>query len=239
MPTFFGSELANNTTGSAVQYDLITIDTENALLALAGKASPSVVQTAVDTGPINLPEPLSGIGDWIGKVIDMLFGTKQPTDPSPPVYTETHYDFQENEAMTMTLPVSADGGSTVDRFESFKLMGIHSVNAAHVDETCRVEKSFMMIPTGSKTFYRSRGTLKTDWSIGSNPDTHDEWVSWCKSKGVGGSTTVMIFTKYTVKAYNNGGVGFGRGLVIDLKKVNLTPSQRYNTTTVKLLNVTH
>ncbi|HEX5622824.1 MAG TPA: hypothetical protein VFX57_00155, partial [Sulfuricurvum sp.] len=255
---FFNTTLLNkNTSGSVVKSELITLDTENALLALAGKVAPAKVQTAATSAPTSLS---SGMFGWMSNIMSMMFGTTTATSTTP-VYSETNYQFTDSEAMTMTLPVTKDNGGTIDRFETFKLMGIHSTNAAQGsgDETCTVEKKetsssfFFFFPSGTvtsyETFYKSKGTTATAWSMKlqtggffffptyTTYDTHNEWVSWCASKGVGGSSTDGA--TYTVKSYNNNGIGLGRALILDLKKVTLTPEDPLNTVEIKLINVTH
>lgn len=194
-------------------------------------------------------------------MMNMMFGTTTAA-PTTPVYSQRNYQFTDSEAMTMTIPVTRDGGRTVDRFETYKLMGLHSTDGAQGagDETCIVEKkepttSFFFFPTGtstsSETFYKSKGTTTTAWSmklqtgttmffipVYTTYNTHQLWVSWCAAKGVGGSSTDGSKT-YTVKSYNNNGIGLGRGLILDLKKVTLDPGDPLNSTQFKLINVTH
>ncbi|MGA9045754.1 hypothetical protein [Sulfuricurvum sp.] len=254
---FFNTTLLKkNTSGSAVKSDLITLDTENALLALAGKITPAKVQTTATSAPTSL---FSGMFNWMSKMMSMMFGTTTVTATTP-VYSETNYQFTDAEAMTMTLAVTKDGGATVDRFETFKLMGIHSTNAAQGsgDETCTVEKKettySFFFPTGTattyETFYKSKGSTATAWSMKlqtggfifmptyTTYNTHQLWVSWCAGKGVGGSSVDGGKT-YTVKSYNNNGIGLGRGLILDLKKITLKPTDPLSTTQIKLITVTH
>lgn len=190
-------------------------------------------------------------------MMNMMFGTTTAAATSP-VYKERNYQFTDNEAMTMTIPVTKDGGKTVDRFETYKLMGLHSTDAAQGtgDDTCTVEKketttSFFFFPSGtsisSETFYKSKGTTPTTMKLPSGffstIDTHKEWTDWCSPKSVGYTVTSGGFfsasATYKITAKNNGGIGLGRGLVLDLKKVTLDPGDILNTTQFKLINVTH
>lgn len=252
---FFNTTLlSKNTSGSSVKSEIITLDTENALLALAGKVAPTKVQTKATSTPTTLT---SGMFSWMTNMMNMMFGTITAAATTP-VYTETNYQFTDSEAMTMTLPITKDAGSTVDRFETYKLMGIHSTNAAQGtgDETCTVEKkeattSFFFFPSGtsvsSETFYKSKGTTTTTMTLSSGfmstMNTHNEWTDWCRPKSVGYSVSAGGFftasATYTITAKNSGGIGLGRGLVLDLKKVTLDPGDPLNTTEFKLINVTH
>ncbi|MDD5717753.1 MAG: hypothetical protein PHW64_08095 [Sulfuricurvum sp.] len=270
---FFNTTLLNkNTSGSAVKYDLITIDTENALLALMGKIAPTKVQTTATSAPTSL---FAGMFIWMSKMMSMMFGTTTATSTTP-VYSETNYQFTDAEAMTMTLAVTKDGGSTVDRFDTFKLMGIHSTNGSKAgDGTCTVERNKITTTSGwpstttttsvitTETYYKSQesNTSKTliqrdisgsfsffSWFTDTKLDTHKEWMGWCNemntanktsetdsTTGFGTSTT----TVYTITNYSSAGTGLGRGLILDLKKVTLTPENPFNTTEFKLINVTH
>jgi len=189
--------------------------------------------------------------------MNMMFGTTTAA-PTTPVYSQRNYQFTDSEAMTMTMPVTKDGGKTVDRFETYKLMGLHSTDGAQGtgDDTCTVEKKetttmFFFFPTGtstsSETFYKSKGTTPTTMSMTSgffsNIDTHKEWTDWCSPKSIGYSVTSGGFftssATYTITAKNSGGIGLGRGLILDLKKVTLDPGDPLNSVQFKLTNVTH
>lgn len=246
---------------SEVDVNTITIDTENALLAAAGKVNSTSYQqvsASTDTQKLSLlQQMIKPMMSMMDMMKTMMFGSSKSTIVADPV--EIKYDLSAK-PMTLTLAVTNDG-SQIDRFETFKLTGLRSTYGDRVNQ-CSVKYSGIFGFGGwTATFYESQGTTVTSRTKGTI-NTHAEWVNWCQEstgkkgmfdylsdwstggvfnpfnwmQGMWSGMMTMFFGDYSIIDFKN---ILKRGLILDLQKETLSPVNSLNTTTIKLINVTH
>lgn len=247
-----------------VDVNTITIDTENSLLAAAGQVSGISYQKVTGTTDTEkltfLQQLIKPMATMMTMMKTMMFGSSKSTIVADPV--ETKYDFSAK-PMSLTLAVT-NNGSQINRFETFKLMGLRSTYGDMVNE-CTVKKSPGMLSWSSwtDTFYQYKGTISTSPHTNGSINTHGEWVDWCQEannkkgmfdylmnwstggvfnpfnwmQGIWSAFTTFLFGDYSITDFKN---VLKRGLILDLKKEqNLNPLDTLNTTTIKLINVKH
>jgi len=255
----------NLTHTTQIQSNFILGDTENALLAMTSQIEDVPYMKDVGGSDENKLSFLQNIIKPMVTMVDimknMMFGTDKKEIVSNPV--ERVYKFNENEAMTMTFPITNDG-TQIDDFAHFKLLKIRSVYADEIN-ACTVKKVPGMIsPSAWEDEFIEGGTLshkspnsrvwkKEVWDS-------DQWINWCQEaankKGMfdylfdwstGGfinplnwmkgmfSAFLIIFTgQYEITDFKN---SIQRGLILDLKKVDLDPISIRNTREIKILNI--
>ena len=243
-----------------IETNLIMGDTENALLAMTGKIEN--VPYMQDVGGSEndklsfLQEMLKPMETMIDFMKTMLFGSVKKENVEKTV--ERVYSFNENDAMTLSMAVT-NSGVEVDDFANFKLLKIRSVYGDMMN-SCTVKYSGMMgFGSWTKTFTEG-GTQSVD-----SPDSSfmhhetwndDQWISWCQeasgTKGIfdvlfdwssGGvlnplnwmsAMFSMFSSSYTVKDFTN---TIKRGLILDLKKVDLDPISARNTRKIEIKQI--
>ena len=255
-----------NLTGTTkVESNFLLADTENALLAMNAKLDgvPYLQDVGSDettklTFLQNIIKPMTTM---VGFMKGMLFGEKKKDIVADPV--QRVYSFNEDEAMTMTFPVTNDG-TQIDDFAHFKLLKIRSVYADEIN-SCTVKKKPGMLKPSSweETFYiggnvEQKSPNYTLWN--KEIWNSDEWVDWCQEatgkKGMftyllnwntGGFFNPFNWMRGFFQAFLNFLTGtyeitnftntVKRGLILDLKKVNLDPISKRNTREIQILHI--
>jgi len=234
-----------------VEANTITMDTENALLALTNKIDSVPYMQDVggndDTKLSFLQNMLKPMKTMIGFMKNMLFGSSKASIVPNPV--ERVYSYDEDEAMTLNFAITNDG-TQVDDFANFKLLKIRSVYGDMFD-SCRVHKSRGMLSWSkwTETFYIGGSKSKRNWD--GDKWNSDEWVDWCQEatgnrgmfdylfdwssgglfnpfnwmKGFFNMFLQFLFGEYTIEDFTS---QVNRGLILELQKVNLDPVGRYN-----------
>jgi hypothetical protein len=256
MPFFTNAKI------SEVDVSMITIDTENALLAAAGKASGKSYQqitASTDTQKLSfLQQMLKPMTTMMTMMKTMMFGSSKSTIVSNPV--EMTYDLS-SQPISLMLAVTNDG-SHIDNFQHFKLTALRSSYGDMMNQ-CSVKYSgaFFGFGAWNDTFYASKGSTVTSRTKGSI-NTHAEWIAWCQEstgkkgmfdyltdwssggvfnpfnwmQGMWSMFSSFFGGSYTITEFKN---ILKRGLILDLKKETLTPANTLNSTQFKLLNVKH
>jgi hypothetical protein len=256
----------NKTKTTQIQSNYILADTENALLAMTGKIDN--VPYLKDVAGTNdeklsfLSKLLKPMKTMYTTMKVMMFGTKKKDLVEKPV--ERVYNFSEDDAMTMTFPITNDG-SQIDDFASFKLLKIRSVYGDEMN-SCTVKKNWgfasptkwgpeIFVANGSISKKSPNSTIfkKEIWNS-------DEWLTWCQKatnrKGMfdylfdwstGGVLNPLNWMKGTFSAFISLFTGsyeitnftntVKRGLILDLKKVDLNPISRRNTREIQILKI--
>jgi len=255
-----------NLTGTTkIESNFLLADTENALLAMNAKLDgvPYLQDVAGNdaaklTFLQNIIKPMTTMVDMMK---GMFFGNDKKEIVADPV--QRVYSFNEDEAMTMTFPVTNDG-SQIDDFAHFKLLKIRSVYADEVN-SCSVKKTpgFISPSKWEDNFYEggnkeykspnSRIYRKEVWNS-------DQWIDWCQQatnkkgmfdyladwstagfinplnwiKGMYSAATSMFFGEFEITSIQN---TVHRGLILDLKKVNLDPISKRNTREIQILHI--
>ena len=289
MSMFTSTKPASNYT-----VDTIQADTENSLITFASSYTKKDI-TDYQNGIVY--EKQSSSTGLITGMIDMMkcmfFGCDVKDEVKEPM--DSYYSYSDDDAINLTMAVT-DEGTTIDGFETFKLMGIHSLsgneNTCEVRETKWNDKwtkhnfvgnesgevttttcdgfSFFGMCMGTtttttqtvlvtKTAKYMSETVQNNLGIDTDGDddlTSDEWLTWCdymvdKYQGevtTDCTTTFFMFTTckevtgeikedgYEVLSYINES---SRGLLLDLKRVELTPDDNAATLRYKLISTTN
>ncbi len=210
-----------------------------------------------------LQNMLKPMKTMFGFMSAMIFGSSKSTIVSKPV--ERVYKFNEDEAMTMTFAMTNDGTKVNDfaHFKLLKIRSVYGdkLNSCTVKKTAGVVGSVMggigSIIGGSndsswkETFYE--GDAKKH-----HGKTGDEWVDWCQQatgkkgifdyltdwksgamfnpvnwmKGIFSAFMSFFFGSYSIEDITN---DIGRGLILNLKKIEADPLSQRNTSTYKLM----
>lgn len=255
----------SHTNTTKIQSNFILADTENALLAMLGQMEKVPYMTDVagnETQQLsflqNIIKPMTAMFDLMKA---MFFGSDKQDIVADPA--ERVLSFNEDDAMTMTVPVTNDG-TQIDDFVHFKLLKMHSVYADNIN-SCRVVKVPGMISWSSwdHTFVEggnisekspnSRVWKKEVWNS-------DQWVKWCQEatnkkgmfdyladwstggpfnpfnwmKGMFTAFLTMFTGEFDIKEISN---SIQRGLVLEVEKVDLDPVSKRNTRKIKILNI--
>jgi len=249
-----------------IESNFLLADTENALLAMNSKIEgvPYFQDVAGDDEEKlsflqNLIKPMTAMA---GFMKGMLFGEDKKDIVADPV--ESVYSFDEDEAMTLTFPITNDG-SQVDDFAHFKLLKIRSVYADNMNSCTVKKKPGMLKPSswGPTTFYEggSDSQKSPNYTIFNKEYWNsDQWVDWCQEatgqkgmfdylfdwtkggifnpfqwmKGFFQSFLNMLTGTYEITDFTN---TVKRGLILDIKKVNLDPISKRNTREIRILNI--
>lgn len=248
-----------NASVTEIQSSYILGDTENALLAMTGKIENvpymSDIGGSDNTKLSFLKEMMKPMLTMMNMMKTMMFGSSKAPKVSDPV--ERVYAFSEDNAMTLSFAITNDG-TQVDDFENFKLLKIRSVYGDMLN-SCRVEKKpgFMSWSSWEETFYIG-GSLTKNGPNGSMDS--NEWVDWCQDatgkkgmfdyltnwstggmfnpfnwmRGMFSSFLTMMTGSYEIKAITN---KVARGLILDLKKVELDATSPLNTRKIETLEI--
>ncbi|MFT7860536.1 MAG: hypothetical protein ABXS93_06340 [Sulfurimonas sp.] len=249
----------NQTKTTEIQSSYILGDTENALLAMTGKIQNVPYMSDIggddDTKLSFLQEMFKPMTTMMGIMKSMMFGSDKASKVGTPA--ERVYTFDEDEAMRLTFAVTNDG-SQVDDFENFQLLKIRSVYG-DMFNSCTVKKKPGMFSWSSweETFYI--GGTESKYGPDGNMDS-DEWVDWCQEatdkkgmfdylfdwdsgaffnpfnwmKGMFSAFLQMMTGSYEITDFTN---KVGRGLILELKKVQPDPTSPLNTRKVKLMSI--
>ena len=255
MPFFNKSKITK------IEANYIMLDTENSLLAMANGLDPDAVPFFRDVGGDDnhklsfLQKMLKPMHTMIDMMKRMMFGSSKAEIVANPV--EREYLFDEDNAMTLTFAVTEDG-TAVDSFANFKMLKLRSVYGDSVN-SCRVKKSPGVLSWShwDNTFYEEIADSKN--GPNGNMD-NSEWIEWCQingdkkgmfdylfdwssggffnpvnwMQGMMNSMKTMIFGSYTVKDLSS---SISRGLILDLKKVDLESSYPLNSQKIEVLYV--
>ena len=254
----------NQTQSTKIEVNTIMGDTENALLAMTGKIEN--VPYMEDVGGTDddklyfLQNMLKPMTTMISFMKNMLFGSTKETIVADPV--ERVYTYADNKAMTMGFAITNDGNQ-IDDFANFKLLKIRSVYGDMIN-SCKVKKSWaFMNPGWTKTFVED-GTqsVKSPDSSGWHPEmwNDNEWISWCQTAtgrigmfdalfdwSTGGifnpinwmTSFFGMFTSFFSSSYDitNFTSTLKRGLILNLKKVDLNSSYGLNKQTIEIMKI--
>lgn len=250
----------NESSVNEIQSSFIMVDTENSLLAMTGKIEGVPYMNDVGGGDDNklsfLQNMLKPMTTMFTMMKNMMFGSSKASKVSNPV--ERVYEFDEEDAMTMTFAVT-NSGAQVDDFKNFKLLKLRSVYGDMLD-SCRVKKKPGMLSWSSwdETFVIG-GSLSKRGPDGSMMDS-DEWVDWCQEatgkkgmfdylfdwssgamfnpfnwmKGFFNAFLTFITGSFEIKEFTN---KVARGLILDIKKVDTDPASPRNTRTIEVLKM--
>lgn len=248
----------NQSKSTKIEVNTIMADTENALLAMTGTIDN--VPYMQDVGGTdnqkltflqNILKPMITMVDFMK---NMLFGSSKKSTVATPV--ERIYEFDK--PMTISMAITNDG-TQVDDFASFELLKIRSVYGDMIN-SCKVKKSLAFFsPPWTKTFYED-GTQSVKSPISSEMWNDNQWISWCQSaagnKGVfdalfnwstGGvfnpmnwmKTFFNIFSSFFSSSYSieDFTSSLKRGLILDIKKVELDPLSDLNQQTIEIIKI--
>lgn len=249
----------NQTSTTEIQASYILGDTENSLLAMTGKIQNVPYMSDVggnDNSKLSfLKEMMKPMLTMMNMMKTMMFGASKASKVADPV--ERVYTFDEDKAMTLTFAIT-NNGMQVDDFENFKLLKIRSVYGDMLN-SCRVQKKPGMMSWSSweETFYLGGNRSRTGPKGNMNSD---EWVDWCQEatgrkgmfdylsnwssggffnpmnwmKGMFSAFLTMMTGSYEIKEITN---KVARGLILDLKKVNLDATSPLNTRTIEVVEM--
>jgi len=250
----FISAFASTTPEQTYNIDTIQVDTENSIISFAGAYSDINVTEyetsstlSTDTSS-SLPLPLEIMKNMMCMFMPFISCDEDTVTTEISRVKDSYYTFDEENATTLTMAIT-DDGDTVDSFQTFKLLGIHSiVGDGSTTTTCEVEKTHK--ETSCIFMFCSTSTVR-DWlNIYSeentdSPDpiadegfstTSPTWYNWCESNSAPITVDVVTgescdwfgnctdtSTEYT---YTNTGVAgvtndSGRILSLDLQIVEL------------------
>jgi len=163
-----------------IKANTITIDTEDSLLAMAGKITNVPYMKDVggdDNSKLTfLQKILKPMANMFNYMKIMLFGTSKASIAPKPV--ERDYNFTNDTAMTLAFAITNDG-TQVDKIQNFRLHKIRSIYGDMLD-SCRVKKTAGMFSWShwDETFYIGGNISKK------GPDgdvwNSDQWVDWCQ-----------------------------------------------------------
>jgi len=248
----------NQTQTTELQSSFIMADTENSLLAMAGKIEGvpymNDISGSSDDKLSFLQNMLKPMKTMANTMITVLFGAGNEDFVSDPV--ERVYAFSEDEAMTLTFAVTNDG-SQVDEFANFKLLRIRSVYGDSLN-SCTVKKSFKWMMIKKKLWEE---TFVDGGSLSRDGMTSSEWVDWCQeATGSNGlfdylfdwSSGAFFNPLNWMKGFFNLFLSFfpgidleitdmtnkvARGLILDIKKVDVDPYSPLNTRVIDTLKI--
>ena len=229
------------------QTDTIVSDTESSLVAFAGSFVGDDIEAYNNKSTrVEILEPV--VSGFFGKLKCFFFGCPKTTITR---ILGNNYAFPNETGITMSLAVSNDG-STVDSFETFRLLGIRSVFAQ--SRACKIKKdSFLsdrvIYVKPNQTIKKCKesswfGTSCEDEGSSYEGNSVTQWLTWCKNISengnpgsqkpnkaafsfFGGSSAYqfhMFGSKYSLKEYND--EDSNTSLVLDLKRIKLDLSSK-------------
>jgi len=155
--------------------------------------------------------------------------------------SDNHYSFSNDEAVTLTFAVT-DAGNKIDRFQTFKLLGIHSI--AGNDHSCMLKDNggwfssdtrFTVTPDGINAckdggWFRRGGCDAVSTIEGENASW---WLNWCDNNHNNGDSEYFshgLFSGnriyYVDDSYTELSI---RSLALDLKLITLDKDDKANT----------
>ena len=244
----------NKTHTTNMQSSFIMIDTENSLLAMTGKIESVPYMNNIggsDDDKLSfLQNILKPMTTMFTMMKNMMFGSSKASKVSNPV--ERVYDFDEDEAMTMTFAITNDG-SQVDDFANFKLLRVRSVYGDNLNY-CRVKKTQKVFGVPI-TLWKERFYEDVPNTI--EEKTSAEWIDWCQESFGGkgmfdylfdfskggfmnplqwgkGMLNALFGKSYDILEITN---NVARGLILDIKKVDTDPTSERNTRTIEVMQM--
>lgn len=247
---------------SKIEVNTITIDTENALLAMTGQVGGGTYQSIGGSDKEKLgflQQMIKPMVSMMEMMKTMMFGSVKKEYVADPV--EVNHELG-NKPLTLTMAVTNEGDQ-IDDFAHFKLLGIRSVMGDEVDK-CSVKKSpgVLSWSSWSDTFYIDEGNKSTGTHKNGTIDTHSEWVDWCQKannkkgmfdyllawesgaffnpfnwmQGMWAAFTTFVFGNYEITDFSS---TLKRGLILDLEKTSIDTKDPLTTTKIRLMKVTH
>ena len=239
--------------------DTIQEDTQNSLIALAGKNA-EITMTSYKDDVEYFKQSESLIGSFFNAIKCIFFGCSSSiTEPA----TDITYGFTDDNAMTLTMGLADSvNPHVIAGFKTFKLMAIH--NIASRERQCKVKYSAGMFGSmfGSKswehTFVPSDGDIvqatktsgffsgtvsvdNSDVSIEGNQ--YDTYLDWCDAVASGSVVDDKVF--FPIGVMFGGGLSVvesayinssKKALLLDLKYIKLTPASDSVTLRYKLVS---
>lgn len=185
-----------SSTKPATNYTIDTIqsDTENALVSFAGTYADLNVNTYQNGTVYQKQSTSTGlISGMINMMKCFFFGCPKVNDVQEAM--DSYYGFSDADAINMTFAIT-NNGSAIDDFETFRLMGIHSLSGN--EHMCQVKKKQVFFTPGwTKTFLATDSDTapkcirknflnqcieySTTETVEVTTDglTASEWLTWC------------------------------------------------------------
>jgi len=222
-------------TASTIVTDTIVSDTETAIISFAGAFVGEDVEdynTKVQTNFDN-NDDVNKDASLLTKIICAISGCDKQ---SVVKLYDNHYNFPDDSGITMTFAVVDDNGEEVADFETFRLLGVHSVSTQA--EGCLLIKdgffSSSTISVNPQTVQKcSEGgfifmgysycdikadvTDKSSWNDEYKNMKPREWLTWCNSHDDGKYHSVG-WSDFKVQENAQETKG---SLVLDLKRIKL------------------
>ena len=255
MPFFNKSKITK------IEANYIMLDTENSLLAMANGLDENGIPFFRDIGGDDddklsfLQKMLKPMLTMMDMMKNIMFGSSKAEIVANPV--EREYLFDEDKAMTLTFAVTEDG-TAVDSFANFKMLKLRSVYGDSLN-SCRVKKSPGMLSWShwETTFYED---VEDSENGPEGSMDNSEWIEWCQTTGdkkgmfdylfdwssggffnpinwmqsIMNSMITIIFGSYTIEDLSS---SISRGLILDLKKVDLESSYPLNSQKIEVIYV--
>lgn len=159
--------------------DTIQVDTENALVSFAGTyANLNIESYQTGTTYQKQSESTGPISTMINMIKCFFFGCTKVNDVQEAV--DSYYAFSDANAINLTFAITNEGDA-IDDFETFRLMGIHSLSGN--EHMCQVKESNINDKWDSHTF------------TGNEKDTKEETVPEQK---VCTKKVFMVCTKWEI-----------------------------------------
>jgi hypothetical protein len=232
----FISFFASQTPSQVYVIDTIQVDTENAIIAFAGDYAninvteyETTVATNIETSSVSFP-PLK----IMCMILPFVSCDTTTIEEEKGRVQDSYYSFAESNATTLTMAVTNDG-TKVDGFQTFKLLGIHSIvgdgNVTTGGSCEKIQKSVKRCAM--------MGCVTTTSIIDSNPtpatcDAYNPALITTVSLMMASETTTIESIGYT-----DGSTTMnvsGRILSLDLKLVDINTSDKSTKLRYKLLS---
>lgn len=261
----FMSFFASSTSSQTYTVDTIQADTENAIISFAGQyaelnvttyesGSAAQMQADIDASTTpSLPFPIAMMKNMMCMFMPFIScdTAADPTTEEISRVKDSYYAFNEENATTLTMAVTNDGNK-IDGFQTFKLLGIHSIVG---DGNISSGGSCTVTKTHKKLICFSNCTV-VDWTNTftsenpNNPTVQDEldtnsysdWLNWCSTetsatdwKTVGFISTLYTYTNDAYTEGNSTPNTSGRVLTLDLQMVDLNATSSSAKLRYKLL----
>ena len=232
----FISFFASQTPSQVYVIDTIQVDTENAIIAFAGDYAninvteyETTVATNIETSSVLFP-PLK----IMCMILPFVSCDTTTIEEEKGRIKDSYYAFDESNATTLTMAVTNDG-TKVDGFQTFKILGIHSIvgdrNVTTGGSCEKIQKSVKRCAM--------MGCVTTTSIIDSNPtpttcDAYNPALITTESFMMASETTTIESIGYT-----DGSTTMnvsGRILSLDLKLVDINTSDKSTKLRYKLLS---
>lgn len=248
----FISMFTQSNPGTNYVVDTIQADTENALISFASTYA-EVNMDGYKSGSVDNTVDAQATGfsfPFLSMMKCFFFDCSDTTTLTEPI--DNHFVFEEDKAINLTFGITNDGNA-VDSFESFKLMGIHSMTGT--EHMCTVKKTG--IGGWTDTFKESQDDtdgkcFESSFFGCTTYYTPMEWLDWCDAQAGeaidDGCTNAIecMFDMFTgffssdFKIVNQGYVNDAkRALLLDLKRIKLKTDDKANSFSYKLINTSN